>query len=53
MLTPATDRRMGHAPGMPELPDVTVYIECLERRCVGQTLEKIRIVAAQAEKHPT
>ena len=35
---------MGHAPGMPELPDVTVYLECLEPRCVGQPLEKVRIV---------
>ena len=29
---------------MPELPDVTVYIESLERRCVGQPLERVRIV---------
>jgi formamidopyrimidine-DNA glycosylase len=28
---------------MPELPDITVYIEALESRLVGQTLERIRI----------
>ena len=28
---------------MPELPDITVYIEALEARLVGQTLERIRI----------
>ena len=31
-------------PPMPELPDVTVYIERLEARCAGKLLEKIRIV---------
>ena len=29
---------------MPELPDVTVYIESLERHCGGQTLDRIRIL---------
>ena len=28
---------------MPELPDITVYIEALEARIVGQTLERVRI----------
>ena len=28
---------------MPELPDITVYLEALERRVVGQELEKIRM----------
>lgn len=28
---------------MPELPDVTVYIECLERRIVGRPLEHARV----------
>lgn len=28
---------------MPELPDVTVYIEALEARIVGQTLERVRV----------
>jgi formamidopyrimidine-DNA glycosylase len=28
---------------MPELPDITVYIEALERRIVGQTLEGVRV----------
>jgi formamidopyrimidine-DNA glycosylase len=30
---------------MPELPDITVYIEALETRILGQTLEGIRIVS--------
>ena len=28
---------------MPELPDITVYLEALDRRVVGQVLEKIRL----------
>ncbi|HSU92086.1 MAG TPA: DNA-formamidopyrimidine glycosylase family protein [Gemmatimonadaceae bacterium] len=28
---------------MPELPDITIYLEQLERRIVGQTLEKLEI----------
>src|SRR4051794_14815085 len=28
---------------MPELPDITVYIEALERRIVGKTLDRVRI----------
>jgi formamidopyrimidine-DNA glycosylase len=28
---------------VPELPDVTVYIECLERRIGGEVLERVRI----------
>lgn len=28
---------------MPELPDITIYIEALEKRVIGQTLEKVRI----------
>lgn len=28
---------------MPELPDITVYIEALERRIVGQTLRHVRV----------
>jgi formamidopyrimidine-DNA glycosylase len=28
---------------MPELPDITIYMEQLERRIVGQTLEKLEI----------
>lgn len=30
---------------MPELPDVVVYIEALERRILGQPLERMRIVS--------
>ncbi|MGH0033146.1 MAG: Fpg/Nei family DNA glycosylase [Myxococcota bacterium] len=29
---------------MPELPDVTVYIECLSARCLGRPLENVRVV---------
>jgi formamidopyrimidine-DNA glycosylase len=29
---------------MPELPDITVYIEALEKRILGQTLERVQIV---------
>jgi formamidopyrimidine-DNA glycosylase len=29
---------------MPELPDVTVYVERLAARCVGETLERVRVV---------
>src|SRR5262245_12263701 len=28
---------------MPELPDITIYLEALERRVVGQTLKRVRI----------
>ena len=30
---------------MPEYPDVTVYIECLEPRVVGQTLDRVRLAS--------
>ena len=30
---------------MPELPDVTVYIEALEARIVGQPLEGVRLAS--------
>ncbi|HIC80960.1 MAG TPA: formamidopyrimidine-DNA glycosylase [Kiloniellaceae bacterium] len=30
---------------MPELPDITVYIEALERRILGQRLDKIRLAS--------
>ena len=29
---------------MPELPDIAVYVECLEGRLVGQTLERVRLL---------
>ena len=29
---------------MPELPDVTVYIEALERRIAGATLQRVRLL---------
>ena len=28
---------------MPELPDIVVYIECLERRVVGRKLQRVRV----------
>ncbi len=30
---------------MPELPDVTVYVEALERRIVGQPLERVKLAS--------
>src|SRR5215813_6701834 len=30
---------------MPEFPDVTIYIEALEKRILGQRLENLRIVS--------
>jgi formamidopyrimidine-DNA glycosylase len=35
---------MRHALAVPELPDVTVYVERLAERCVGSTLERVRVV---------
>ena len=29
---------------MPELPDIRVYLDCLEPRCVGRPLERIRVL---------
>ena len=29
---------------MPELPDVTVYLEALERRILGARLERVRLL---------
>ncbi len=31
---------------MPELPDIVVYIEALEKRILGQTLERVRIASS-------
>jgi formamidopyrimidine-DNA glycosylase len=30
---------------MPELPDIVVYLECLEKRVLHQTLERVRVVS--------
>ncbi len=30
---------------MPELPDVTVYVECLQTRIVGQPLDRVRLAS--------
>lgn len=32
---------------MPELPDIVVYIEALEKRVVGETLRRVRVTAPQ------
>src|SRR5688572_13455924 len=37
-LQPATLRKL-----MPELPDIVVYIEALEQRIIGATLERVQI----------
>lgn len=34
-----------YAGGMPELPDVTVYVERLRARCVGRPLERVRLAS--------
>jgi formamidopyrimidine-DNA glycosylase len=40
------ERRRGHrALEMPELPDVTIYIEALRPRVVGQPLERVRLAS--------
>src|SRR5262245_2078563 len=39
----AKTRWLAHALAVPELPDVTVYVERLAARCVGQTLERVRV----------
>jgi formamidopyrimidine-DNA glycosylase len=33
----------GKIPGMPELPDIIVYIEALQRRILGRSLEAVRL----------
>src|SRR5207248_11624571 len=30
---------------MPDMPDITIYIEALEKRILGQTLERVRVVS--------
>jgi len=30
---------------LPELPDVTVYVECIVAKCVGRTIERVRIAS--------
>ena len=37
--SPAT----GHVVLMPELPDITIYVEALERRIIGERLDRLRI----------
>ena len=33
------------SPPMPELPDITIYVEALEPRVVGEVLEQVRVVS--------
>jgi formamidopyrimidine-DNA glycosylase len=35
---------LSDALAVPELPDVTIYVECLAARCGGETLERVRVV---------
>lgn len=30
---------------MPELPDITIYLEALERRVIGQPLQRVRLAS--------
>ena len=30
---------------MPELPDITIYLEALERRVLGRTLDRVRVAS--------
>ena len=43
MLAHCGRRLPGRVGVMPELPDITVYIEALERRLLGARLESTRI----------
>jgi formamidopyrimidine-DNA glycosylase len=43
--TPNVRMRPIMANGMPELPDVTIYLEALQSRLLGQTLEKLRLAS--------
>ena len=38
------DEASSLAHSMPEFPDITVYIERLAARLVGQTLERVRLL---------
>src|SRR5262249_52293232 len=35
----------GIMPAMPELPDIEVYLHCMQPRVVGQALQKVRLVS--------
>ncbi len=37
------DPDLCHADAVPELPDITVYLDCLEPRILGRPLERIRL----------
>ncbi len=43
--TPCADR-----PAMPELPDIVIYIECLERRIAGARLDKVSVIGPNVLK---
>src|SRR6187399_1576367 len=39
------DQAPGEPASMPELPDVTVYVESLDRRLRGERLKRVRLVS--------
>ena len=36
---------LNHRPGMPEIPDLTVYLDFLQNTIVGETLEHVRLAS--------
>jgi formamidopyrimidine-DNA glycosylase len=44
-MFPAPERGRLDKAHMPELPDIVIYLEALETRILGQTLEAVRIVS--------
>src|SRR5207248_2997590 len=42
---PARSRNRDHRLAVPELPDLTVYLDFLQANIVGQTLERIRVAS--------
>jgi formamidopyrimidine-DNA glycosylase len=41
----ASPNHFAYAGGMPERPDITIYVETLAARIVGQPIEHIRLVS--------
>jgi formamidopyrimidine-DNA glycosylase len=46
-ISPTSSRRWPAAGkhGLPELPDVTVYVECIDERITGRKIERLRIAS--------
>src|SRR6202035_5391991 len=42
---PVAEHVVDNRPAMPELPDVTVYVEALRKRIVGQPLTSLRLAS--------